>query len=124
MIIARHTLTSLGEGKQSIDDMLAEARADHYARVRAFFHRAKKVNLDTPGHHLHSIEILPSFHAVGRRIEALKCLGRIRVVSLRRNGVSSNDPLAEVELLAGDVLVIEGHPDDIQTAEIEIMAGL
>ena len=30
----------------------------------------------------------------------------------------------ETGLLAGDVLVIQGHPDDIQAAEIEIMAGL
>jgi CPA2 family monovalent cation:H+ antiporter-2 len=124
IIIARHTLTSLGESKQSIDDMLAEARAGHYARVRAFFHRARNVNLATPGHHLHSIEILSTYRAVGHSIGTLRCLDRIRIVSLRRNGVNSNDPLPEVKLLAGDVLVIEGHPDDIQAAEIEIMAGL
>ena len=42
----------------------------------------------------------------------------------RRNGVSSSGPLSETLLEAGDVLVIEGQPDDIQAAEIEIMAGL
>jgi CPA2 family monovalent cation:H+ antiporter-2 len=105
--------------------MLDEARAGHYARVRAFFHSIEDVDLDTPDHHhMHSIDMLSSYHAVGRSIESLRCLERIRVISLRRNGVSSNDPLPEVELLAGDVLVIEGHPDDIQAAEIEIMAGL
>jgi CPA2 family monovalent cation:H+ antiporter-2 len=125
MMLAKHTLTALGEDQQSIDDMLDEARAGHYARVRAFFHSIEDVDLDTPDHHhMHSIDMLSSYHAVGRSIESLRCLERIRVISLRRNGVSSNDPLPEVELLAGDVLVIEGHPDDIQAAEIEIMAGL
>jgi len=125
MMLAKHTLTALGEDQQSIDDMLDEARAGHYARVRAFFHSIEDVDLDTPDrHHMHSIEMLSSYHAVGHSIESLRCLARIRVISLRRNGVSSNDPLPEVELLAGDVLVIEGHPDDIQRAEIEIMAGL
>jgi CPA2 family monovalent cation:H+ antiporter-2 len=125
MMLAKHTLTALGEDQQSIDDMLDEARAGHYARVRAFFHSIEDVDLDTPDrHHMHSIEMLSSYHAVGHSIESLRCLARIRVISLRRNGVSSNDPLPEVLLLAGDVLVIEGHPDDIQAAEIEIMAGL
>jgi uncharacterized protein with PhoU and TrkA domain len=61
---------------------------------------------------------------VGNSIDSLKCLQRIHIIALRRNGVSSNDPLVETILKAGDVLVVEGHPDDIQAAEIEIMAGL
>ena len=125
MMLARHTLTALGENPQSIDEMLDEARAGHYARVRAFFHSKDDVDLDTPdNHHMHSVEILSSYHAAGRSIDSLKCLDRVRIIALRRNGISSNEPLVEVELLAGDVLVIEGHPDDIQAAEIEIMAGL
>ena len=124
MMLARHTLTALGENPQSIDEMLDEARSGHYARVRAFFHSIEDVDLDTPDHHhLHSIEMLSTYHAIGHRIESLRCLERIRIITLRRNGISSNDPLPEVELLTGDVLVIEGHPDDIQAAEIEIMAG-
>ena len=125
MMLSKHTLTALGENQQSIDEMLDEARAGHYARVRAFFHSVGDIDLDTPDrHHMHSIDILSSYHAVGRSIDSLKCLDRIRVIALRRNGISSNDPVADVELMAGDVLVIEGHPDDIQAAEIEIMAGL
>ena len=113
------------EKQQTIDEMLDEARAGHYARVRAFFHSIDDVDLDTPDrHHLRSVEILGSYHAAGRSIESLKCLDRISIIALRRNGVSSSDPLPEVELMAGDVLVIQGPPEDIQAAEIEIMAGL
>jgi CPA2 family monovalent cation:H+ antiporter-2 len=125
MMLAKHTLTALGEAPQTIDEMLDEARAGHYARVRAFFHSYADVDLDTPDrHHLHSVEILSSYHAVGRSIDSLRCLNRVKIIGLRRNGVTSNDPLTSVELIAGDVLVFEGHPDDIQAAEIEIMAGL
>ena len=125
MMLARHTLTVLGEDRQSIDDMLEEARAGHYARVRAFFHGTDDVDIDTTDlHHKRSIEVLPTCYAVGRRIDSLKSIDRIGVIALRRNGVSSADPLPEVELLAGDVLVVEGHPDDLQAAEIEITAGL
>jgi CPA2 family monovalent cation:H+ antiporter-2 len=125
MMLAKHTLSALGENQQSIDEMLDEARAGHYARVRAFFHSIDDVDLDTPDqHHLHSVEILKTYHAAGQPIDALRCLDKIRIIALRRNGVSSNDPVTQIPLLAGDVLVIEGHPDDIQAAEIEIMAGL
>jgi CPA2 family monovalent cation:H+ antiporter-2 len=125
MMLARHTLTALGEDPRSIDEMLDEAREGHYARVRAFFHSFEDVDLDSPDHHhMHSIDILDGYHAIGHSIASLKCLKNIRIMALRRNGVSSEDPLPEVTLKPDDVLVIEGHPDDIQAAEIEIMSGL
>ena len=125
IMLAKHTLTILGESQDSIDEMLDEAREGHYARIRAFFHSADDVDLDTAdNHHLHSIDILGSYHAIGRSIETLSCLGKIKIIALRRNGVRSDSPLPGVELKAGDVLVIEGTPDDIQAAEIEIMSGL
>jgi Trk K+ transport system NAD-binding subunit len=83
------------------------------------------VGLDTPDHHhMHSIELLDTYSAIGHSIESLGFLRKIRIVALRRNGVSSNNPLPDVEFKTGDVLVVEGHPDDIQALEIEIMAGL
>jgi CPA2 family monovalent cation:H+ antiporter-2 len=125
MMLARHTLAALGEDPHSIEEMLNEAREGHYARVRAFFHSLEDVDLQTADHHhLHSIEILSRYHAIGRSIESLRCLERIKVIGLRRNGVTSDNPLPEVEFKSGDVLIIEGHTDDIQAAEIEIMSGL
>lgn len=125
MMLARHTLAALGEDPRAIEEMLDEARAGHYARIRAFFHSLRDVDLRTPdNHHLHSIELLPRYHAVGRSIESLRRLQQVRIIGLRRNNVTSNDPRPEVELKSGDVLIVEGHPDDIQAAEIEIMSGL
>ena len=125
MMLAKHTLTALGENQTSIDEMIDEAREGHYARVRAFFHSIDDVDLDTPDHHhLHSIEMLASYHAVGQSIASLRNLERVKVIALRRNGVTSEYPLRNVGLKAEDVLVIEGHPDDIQAIEIEIMSGL
>jgi CPA2 family monovalent cation:H+ antiporter-2 len=125
IMLARHTLTALGENPADIDELLEHARQDHYARVRAFFHGLGDMDLDkTDSHHLHSIEILGTYHAVGRRIDAMERLQQVRIVTMRRNGVSSDDPPGEVEIEAGDVLVIEGRADDIQAAEIQLMSGL
>ena len=124
-MLAKHTLARLGQSQASIDEMLDEARQGHYARIRAFFHSSDDINLEgADDRHLHSVEILASYHAVGRSIDSLQCLDRIRVVALRRNGVRSDSPLPEVTLKPGDVLIIEGSPDEIVAAEIEIMSGL
>ncbi len=125
IMLARHTLTALGESPAEIEELLEQARQDHYARVRAFFHGVRDVKFDTPDpHHLHSVEILDTYHAVGRRIEDMKRLQQVRIVTLRRNGIGSDDPPGDVTLKSGDVLVIEGHPDEIQAAEIQLMSGL
>ncbi len=125
IMLARHTLSALGTSPEQIGELLEQARAGHYARIRAFFHSIRDVDLDTPDrHHLHSVEILGTYHAVGRKIESMEKLQKVRIIGMRRHGISSEDPPGEVELKAGDVLVIEGHPDDIQAAEIQIMSGL
>lgn len=125
MMLAQHTLAKLGLDQEAIDEMLGDARQSQYARIRAFFHSDEDINFEAPdAHHMRSIEILPNYHAEGLSIESLNCLDKINIVALRRNNVSSNDPLPEVVLQAGDVLVIEGTPDDIQSAEIELMCGL
>ncbi len=125
MMLAQHTLTRLDIDQDSINELLSDAREGHYARVRAFFHGTDEVDLDKPDHnYLHSIEILNNYHAEGRAIESLKSLPKINVIALKRNGVRCDDPLLDVELKAGDVLVVEGTPDNIQSVEIEVTCGL
>ena len=124
-MLARHTLRALGEREEEINDMLDEAREGHYARIRAYFHSLDDVDLQTPDNHrLHSIELLPSYHAVGKPISELQIPGQVSIIGLRRNGVTSDNPLPEVELKVGDVLIIRGTQDDIQAAEIATMSGL
>ena len=125
IMLARHTLTALGESPAEIDELLEQARDGHYARVRAFFHGQRDADFGaTDPHHLHSVEILDTYHAVGRRIDTMERLQKVRIIAMRRNGISSDDPPGDVTLKAGDVLVIEGHPDEIQAAEIQLMSGL
>jgi CPA2 family monovalent cation:H+ antiporter-2 len=125
MMLAQHTLSILGQDQASIEEMLDEARNSQYARIRAFFHSDEEVGLDeASSHHMRSVEILADYHAEGRSIESLGCLNKVNILGLRRNNVSSDEPLPGVALQAGDVLVIEGTPDNIQSVEIELMSGL
>lgn len=126
MMLAQHTLSTLGLEQTAIDEMLDDAREGQYARIRAFFHSAEDdVDIDNPDHHhMHSIEVGENSYANGKTIDSLKCLSKIKIVALRRNGIRSEGPLMDTSLILGDVLVVEGAPDDIQCAEIEVMSGL
>jgi len=125
MMLAQHTLGRLGQDQASIDEMLDEARNSQYARIRAFFHSDEDTELDeVDSHHMRSIEILADYHAEGLSIESLGCLKKVNILGLRRNNVSSDQPLPGVKLRAGDVLIVEGTPENIQSVEIELMSGL
>jgi CPA2 family monovalent cation:H+ antiporter-2 len=125
MMLAKHTLSKLGLAQSAIDDMLVDAREGQYARIRAFFHSAEdEVDVNNPDHHhLHSIEVLKDSYANGKTIESFKCLPKINIVALRRNGIRTEGPLLNTPLKSGDLLVVEGRPDDIRCAEIEVMSG-
>ncbi|MBT8436733.1 MAG: cation:proton antiporter [Gammaproteobacteria bacterium] len=124
MMLARHTLTAVGESRETIFDMLEEARQENYATIRAYFHKSASEDpkLDSK-HHLRSIEVLQDYYANENSIDSLRQLQKVRVVGLRRDEAITENPAAETKLRAGDVLIVEGHPEDIQAAEIEIMSG-
>ncbi|RLA11125.1 MAG: potassium transporter KefB [Gammaproteobacteria bacterium] len=125
MMLAQHTLSTLGQDQATIDEMLGEARNSQYARIRAFFHSDEDVGVEQPDrHHMLSIEILAGYHAEGQALESLDCLDKVNLLALRRNNVNSDEPLPEVVIQAGDVLVVEGSPDNIKSVEIELMSGL
>jgi CPA2 family monovalent cation:H+ antiporter-2 len=125
MMLAQHTLGKLGQDQESIDEMLDEARNSQYARIRAFFHSGEDLSLGEPdSHNMSSIEILSGYHAEGQALESLDCLDKVNILGLRRNNVNSDEPLPGVVLQAGDVLIIEGSLDNIQSVEIELMSGL
>ena len=105
--------------------MLGEVRNSQYARIRAFFHSGEDISVEQPDHHHKlSIEILSGYHAEGLTFESLDCLDKVNLLALRRNNVNSDEPLPEVVIQAGDVLVVEGSPDNIKSVEIELMSGL
>ena len=125
MMLAQHTLGILGQDQESIDEMLDEARNSQYARIRAFFHSGEDLSLGEPdSHNMSSIEILSGYHAEGQTLDSLDCLEKVNILGLRRNNVNSDEPLPGVVLQAGDVLIVEGTLDNIQSVEIELMSGL
>ncbi len=125
IMLARHALRLLGQSRKKVDRLLTEARESNYAQVRSFFHPENDLQMESSSkHHLLSVEILPTYKGVNRSIDSFKRLKNVRTVALRRDGERSDDPPGDTVLQENDVLIIEGTPDDMRAAEIEIMSGL
>lgn len=125
MMLARHALTQLKQPAETIRDLLDEARESNYARVRSFYHPEFDLHLeDNSRHHLLSVEILPSYRGVSHSLDSFKRLHKVNILALRRNGKNQDKPSGNTRLQANDVLIIEGTPDNVRAAEIEIMSGL
>lgn len=125
IMLARHALKLLGQSRKKVDRLLTEARESNYAQVRSFFHPENDLQMESSSkHHLLSVEILPTYKGVNRSIDSFKRLKNVRTVALRRDGERSDDPPGDTVLQENDVLIIEGTPDDMRAAEIEIMSGL
>lgn len=123
IMLAWHALTLIGLDKQQVDDMVDQARSDHYSRIRAFFHSQEDYEQPEHFHHLHSIEVLDDSPSVGKPIDSFKFNDHTSVVALVRNGVRGEAPPPETALQAKDVLILEGSTNETRAAELEIYRG-
>ena len=123
IMLAWHALTLIGLDKSIIDDMVDQARSDHYSRIRAFFHSKEDYHHHSHSHHLHSIEIQPGSPSVGRTIDSFDFYRHTKVVSLVRHGVRGDAPPAQTRLQAKDILILKGSTNETRAAELEIIRG-
>ncbi len=123
IMLAWHALTLIGLDKNMVDDMIDQARCDHYSRIRAFFHSQEDYEHPEHFHHLHSIEILAGSPAIGQRIESFEFNKHTIVIALIRHNIRCDAPELQTILLANDVLVVEGPTNETRAAELEIYRG-
>lgn len=123
IMLAWHALTHLGLDKQSIDDMLDQARSEHYSRVRAYFHSREEDEHPEHFHHLHGIEILQGSPAIGEAINAFDFYQHTSIKALIRKGVRCDQPEHDSRLQADDILILEGSTIETRAAELEIYRG-
>jgi len=123
IMLAWHALTLIGVDKQQVDELIDQARSDHYSRIRAFFQSQEDYEHSEHFHHLHSIEVLDDSPSVGKPIDSFEFNDNTSVVALMRNGVRGEAPPPETVLQAKDVLILEGSTNETRAAELEIYRG-
>ncbi len=124
-MLASHALVLLGVPMRHVLRGVQEARDARYSLLRGYFHgrddEEDMVERDTV--RLHSVSLGPAATAVGRRLGALG-LERIgaEVTAVRRRGIRAFDPEPDTVLEAGDIIVLRGTPEALETAEARILS--
>ncbi|MGB0714165.1 MAG: cation:proton antiporter, partial [Gammaproteobacteria bacterium] len=115
--------------EQEIQHLIHQSRADHYQRLRRYFHGDDLKELDEQDesnrYRLHTVVVDKGCHAEGQALETLNLEDRtgVQVVSLRHNGVLGDDPEATATLEEGDALILQGAPESLAQAEKHILRG-
>ncbi len=95
-------------------------RARVIARTRGLIAAS---GMSTVHRQLHGIETLGGYRGIGCKPDSLQRSARVKIITFRRDRVICEDPGGDPGIESGDVIVVEGHPDDMQAAQIEINAG-
>jgi K+:H+ antiporter len=127
IMLASHALALIGVPLNRVVRRIRDIRSQRYALMRGFFHGATDA-LDGPESNqvrLHSITLQPGAYAIGRSIGEL-CLGELAVgvSAVRRHQIRGVSPSAETIILAGDVLVLQGVPGNLELAENRLLRGV
>lgn len=127
VMLATHALALSGVPMHKVIKRLRELREQHYALLRGFFHGATDVGdqlVDADQPRLHAVTLAPGAWAIGRRLGevGLEKVGA-GVTALRRRSQRGVKPAAEVELLAGDVVVLLGSLTAVTAGEDTLLRG-
>lgn len=127
LMLASHALLLLGVPLSRVLKKLRNVREQRYGLLRGFFRGATDEDAqlsETAQPRLLSVLITEQAAAAGKTIEqtGLAELG-VEVLVVRRRNIRGLDPQPEMQILAGDVLVLRGIPENLATAEIQLLQG-
>ena len=127
LMLATQTMLLLGVPLNRVLSRLRTVRGERYELMRGFFPGATDADdgsLDPDQARLQSIMVDAGAAAVGRTIEALNIGAEgVILIALRRGGVRQMEPDPASQLMAGDVLILNGPPENLARAEIKILQG-
>lgn len=127
LMLATQTMLLLGLPLNRVLSRLRTVRGERYELMRGFFPGATDADdgsLDRDQPRLQSIMLDAGAAAVGKTIEALNIdTEGVFLIALRRGGVRQMEPDPASRLVAGDVLILNGPPEDLARAEMKILQG-
>jgi CPA2 family monovalent cation:H+ antiporter-2 len=125
--LVSHVLLFLDVPAREVLETTEDIRHDRYAILRSIFRKrdARPLDADHPlRQQLRTVVLPPGAHAVGRTIQDLGLAeGRVRVTSLRREGIVGRDPDPDTRLREGDVVILWGAPEDLEREESRLLMG-
>jgi CPA2 family monovalent cation:H+ antiporter-2 len=125
--LVAHVLLLLDVPAQDVLQTTEDIRHDRYAVLRNVFRRGDAPALGGERalrQQLRTVVLPPGARGVGRSLAELGLnRGPVRVTAVRREGIVGRDPTAEMRLREGDVVVLWGTPENLESAEVRLLMG-
>ena len=127
LMLASHALLLLGVPLTRVLKKLRGVREQRYGLLRGFFRGATDEEAElseTAQPRLLSVLIAEQAAAAGKTLAETGVLELgVEVIAVRRRNIRGLDPQPETQVLAGDVLVLRGIPENLAAAEIRLLQG-
>jgi CPA2 family monovalent cation:H+ antiporter-2 len=121
LTLAAHLLTLLGVPVSKVAKRSNEIRADRYRLLRGFFHGRERTHRRD---RLQVVKIPNGAYAVGRQLKQFDLnKHQVTVTAVRRHGIRGSDPDPEMQIAAGDALILHGKPESLQRLERYLTSG-
>ncbi|MCP5424732.1 MAG: cation:proton antiporter [Gammaproteobacteria bacterium] len=106
---------------------MRQVRGDRYQMLRMFFRRSeaeRRPEMGRDHERLRSVFLPSEAFAVDKPLGELRLteLG-VSITAVRRAGIRGDEPLADLRLAAGDILVLGGTPEQLARAEERLLKG-
>lgn len=112
VMVAQRVLEKLELPNEEIEEVVTRIRVEGYRQLKSFFHGVPQKATSKSETFLHSIVILETDKAVGKRIADLKLESMgITLKALKRGDIRGDEPSPEMVLQAEDTLILEGKAD-------------
>jgi CPA2 family monovalent cation:H+ antiporter-2 len=127
LMLATQTMLLLGVPLNRVLSRLRTVRGERYELMRGFFPGATDADdgvQDPDLPRLQSVMLDAGAAAIGKSIAELD-IGRegVFLIALRRGGVRQMEPDHQLCLASGDVLILNGSPENLARAEMRILQG-
>jgi CPA2 family monovalent cation:H+ antiporter-2 len=127
-MLASHALVMLGVPLKRVVRRIRDVREDRYGLMRGFFHGGTDEvdeSGESRGERLRSVPVHAGAFAIGKTLRQvdLEPLGAV-VTVLRRQDQRITSPALETMVQEGDVLVLRGNSEELESAAMRLLQGV
>jgi CPA2 family monovalent cation:H+ antiporter-2 len=127
LMLASHALLLLGVPLTRVLKKLRGVREQRYGLLRGFFRGATDEEAElseTAQPRLLSVLVTEQAAAAGQTLAETGVLELdVEVIAVRRRNIRGLDPQPDTRVMAGDVLVLRGVPENLAAAEMRLLQG-
>eukprot|EP01030_Chromulinospumella_sphaerica_P008873 gene8873-biopygen7698 len=121
LMLASHALVMLGVPLRRVVHRVQMARDARYASLRGYFHGASDSSDEAELERLHSVTLSSSASSVGQTLGSVAIEHSGAAVSSVRRGRTQLEVATDLELEAGDVVILRGTASAVHKAEQKLL---